>query len=334
MKNLTSVPPSNLVFQKNTNGKIKRKLRVVTLNYLPSAYIFLSDWIRENGHEHVLAVTSPGIKTRATPSYKDVLKLIPGAVNTIVTSKMKSVLTPILPEFKPDLILCFTFAHRLSSNLCAIPTYGTINIHPSILPLYRGPNPMRQFYDGAKYFGSTAHRINEDYDAGNVLCQEYEKMPEIINHSTSVQWGKLIRKSIAKGVENAILGKAEIPQDASQATYAAPYKEAERWIDFKEPSKVVLRKTMALNLSGGLAKAAINGEVYKVHSANIIPNFNKKPAGSVIRRGVGAFEIATSDGAVKLLTEPFDPNKKYAHSLPYTAFVEPPKSMYKAQACI
>lgn len=61
----------------NTNGNGGKKLRVVTLNYLPSAYKFVTDWINENGHEHVLAVTSPGIKTRATPAYKDVLPLTP-----------------------------------------------------------------------------------------------------------------------------------------------------------------------------------------------------------------------------------------------------------------
>jgi methionyl-tRNA formyltransferase len=138
--------------------------------------------IAENGHEHILAVTSPGIKTRATPAYKDVLPLINSNVPTLVTSKMKSVLTPLLHQLKPDIILCFTFAHRLDADLCNIPTYGVVNIPPSVLPLYRGPNPMRQFYDGAEVFGVTAHRIADDYDTGEILAQEYEPMPTIVTH--------------------------------------------------------------------------------------------------------------------------------------------------------
>ena len=296
-----------------------KKLRVVTLNYLPSAYKFVTDWIHENGHQHVLAVTSPGIKTRATPSYKDVLEMIPSHVNTVVTSKMKSVLTPILPQFEPDLILCFTFAHRLDADICKIPTYGAINIHPSVLPLYRGPNPLRQFYEGAAQFGATAHRIEDDYDTGEILCQASEELPEFVTHKTSVQWGKLIKKCIAQGVERAVSGQSGFAQNHHQATYGGPYRDEEKWVDLKESSKVILRKTLGLNLAGGLAKAEIDGKVYKIHSAMPVHGPEQRP-GTVIRRDQYGHKVATADGVVRLVTELFDPNKKYANVLPSSAF--------------
>lgn len=302
-----------------------KKLRVVTLNYLPAAYRFVTEWIAENGHDHILAVTSPGIKTRATPAYRDVLPLIDSHVPTLVTSKMKSVLTPMLRELKPDIVLCFTFAHRLDAELCKIPTYGVVNIHPSVLPSYRGPNPMRQFYEGANVFGATAHRIADDYDTGEILSVEYDELPKIVGHNTSIRWGQLIKKAIKNGMERAISGKAGIVQDHSQATYAAPFTEEEKWIRFDEPTHVVLRKTLGLNLTGGLAKAVINGQVYKIHSAHSMPNFKGVPTGQVIKQGRGRFEIATTDGAVKLITELFDPNKKYGNALPCAAFFEQPK---------
>jgi hypothetical protein len=104
MNNFDTVATSTPAIMRNNNlnGRTSKKLRVVTFNYLPSAYKFVTDWIHENGHEHVLAVTSPGLKTRATPAYKDVLPLIPSHVNTIVTSRMNSVLAPILPQFNTD----------------------------------------------------------------------------------------------------------------------------------------------------------------------------------------------------------------------------------------
>lgn len=316
MNTIASIP--NTYSQTNSS----KKLRVVTLNYLPSAYQFVTDWIADNGHEHILAVTSPGIKTRATPSYKDMLPLIDKNVTAIVTSKMKSVLTPMLQQLKPDIILCFTFAHRLDAELCQIPKYGAVNIHPSVLPLYRGPNPMRQFYDGAKVFGATAHRIADDYDTGEILSQEYEQMPDMISPNTVVRWGQLIRKAIANGMERAILGKSGIIQDDKQASYAAPFTEEEKWISFDEPTKVILRKTIALNLSGGLAKTLINGTVYKIHTVYSMPSFGRKSSGSIIAQSNNAFEIATADGSVKLIAEPFDPNKKYANPLPRAAFLE------------
>jgi methionyl-tRNA formyltransferase len=323
-----TVQPTNPIFTQNSysEGRSSKKLKVVTFNYLPSAYKFVSDWISENGHEHILAVVSPGIKTRATPAYRDLLPLIPSHVDTLTTSKIKSVLTPMLHQLKPDIILCFTFAHLLDTELCKIPTYGIVNIHPSVLPLYRGTNPMRQFYEGAKVFGATAHRIADGYDTGEILSQEYEEMPNLVTQNTAFRWGQLIKKTIANGMEKAISGKAGIVQDHSQATYAAPFTEEEKWIHFTESTSVVLRKTLALNLTGGLAKAVINGQVYKIHSAHYMPCFNCLPAGQVIKQGRSRFEIATADGSVKLITEPFDPTKKYDNPLPCSAFFEQPSS--------
>lgn len=309
-----------MMLHHSTNGNSGKKLRVVTLNYLPSAYKFVTDWIHENGHEHVLAVTSPGIKTRATPAYKDVLPLIPGHVSTIVTSRMNSVLAPILPHFKPDVILCFTFAHQVAQDICQIPTYGAVNIHPSVLPYYRGPNPLRQFYDGADVYGVTAHRMAQGYDTGEILSQEYEPLPEIVTQDTAVRWGQLIKNCIASGMERAISGESGIRQDDGQATYGGPFKEEEKWVDITEPTAVIMRKTLALNLAGGLAKTTINGQVFKIHSAHYLSNVKRMATGSVIKKGTNMHEVATADGAVKLITELYDANKKYCNVLPRSMF--------------
>lgn len=319
-------------FTKNTPSLSNntKKLRVVTLNYLPSAYRLATEWIAENGHEHILAVASPGIKERATPSYQDMLPLIDRNVNTLVTSKMKTVLTPMLEQLKPDIILCFTFAHKIGAEICQIPTYGAVNIHPSVLPLYRGPNPMRQFYDGATMFGATAHRMAEGYDTGEILGQAYQKLPEIVTADTAVRWGQLIKQAIASGMERAISGKAGFVQDDSKATYAAPFAEEEKWVNLNESSAVVLRKTLALNLTGGLAKTVINGKIYKIYSADLISNYTTKPAGTVLKQGRGTFEIATCDGVIKLTTELFNPYKKYDNPLPCSAFFGKPDEPKKA----
>lgn len=306
----------------NTEAKKPKKLKVVTFNYLPSAYQFVTDWITENGHEHALAVTTPGPKSRPTPSYLDVLKLIPRNVNTLVTTKIKTVLTPILRQLKPDVILCYSFPYRITAEICQIPTYGAINIHPSVLPLYRGPNPMRQFYEGAQIFGSTAHRISADYDTGEILSQQSAPLPEKVTHKTSVIWGEMIKKCIAEGMDKAISKVAGITQDHSRATYAAPYTDEEKWINFHEPTSVVLRKTLGLNLTGGLARAAINGQVYKIHSAQSYAIDINKSAGTIIKQEAGVFVIATLDGAVRIEVEIYCPNKKYANALPCAAFLE------------
>jgi methionyl-tRNA formyltransferase len=183
---------------------------------------------------------------------------------------------------------------------------------------------LRQFYDGAKLFGATAHRIADDYDTGEILSQEYDELPEIVTHNTSVRWGQLIKKCIANGMERAISGKSGIVQDDTQATYGGPYLEEEKWVLTNEPTPVILRKTLALNLAGGLAKTCLNGQIYKIHSAHYMPNVRRMPAGSILKQERGLHEVATADGAVRLITELYDPHKKYCNVLPRSAFMEQP----------
>lgn len=285
-----------------------QNLRIITFNYMSSLYGMVSDWIEENGHQHVLAITTPGPKSRPTPSYKDVLDMIPRHVDTLVTTRLRTVATPLIRELKPDLILCYSFPYRITPEICAIPTYGAVNIHPSLLPAYRGPNPMRQFYDGAERFGCTAHWIAPDYDTGNVLSQISAEMPKIVTHATTVQWGQMMRQSIAEGVERAIAGDPGIQQDDSAATYAAKFTDNEKWVNFDEPSHIVLRKIIGLNLTGGHARAQIDGEPYHIECAEAASNFSDAPAGEVIRQDTWGFTIATGDGAVRMQTQPFSPN--------------------------
>jgi methionyl-tRNA formyltransferase len=147
-------------------------------------------------------------------------------------------------------------------------------------------------------------------------------MPAIVTPHTAYRWGQLIKKAIANGMKRAISGKKGMVQDDTQATYAAPFTEEEKWIHFNESTATVLRKTLALNLTGGLAKAVINGKVHKIHSAQPVTSLS----GKSLKKGEGIYEVATTDGAVKLTTELFDTTKKYSNVLPCAAFFEQPSS--------
>lgn len=162
--------------------------------------------------------------------------------------------------------------------------------------------------------------MGKDYDTGEILSQEYAELPMMITQSTSVEWGKLIKKCIVNGMKKAISGESGVVQNHQQATYAAPFTEDEKWVNFDETTAVVLRKTLALNLAGGFAKAVINGQVHKIHSANYISNFKHIPTKKAIKRANNVYELATADGIAELCIELFDPHKKYANALPCSAF--------------
>jgi methionyl-tRNA formyltransferase len=79
---------------------------------------------------------------------------------------------PNLLAFQPDVIAVSCFPRLLPPSLLALPTLGALNLHPSLLPKYRGPEPLFwQFQQGETRTGVTLHFMNERPDAGDILLQ-------------------------------------------------------------------------------------------------------------------------------------------------------------------
>ena len=96
--------------------------------------------LKQYGQRVPLVVTTQGPAARRTESYKDVIADLPIGQDLLVTNHMR----------------------RL----------GTINTHPSLLPRYRGPNPLfRHFMNGETKGGLTVHRMDAGFDTGPILAQ-------------------------------------------------------------------------------------------------------------------------------------------------------------------
>ncbi len=78
----------------------------------------------------------------------------------------------------PDLIVVFSMSQLIKKDLIDVPKYGVINLHPSMLPEYRGPNPdFWQYYNMEINPGVTVHYINEGEDTGDIIFQERVHIP-------------------------------------------------------------------------------------------------------------------------------------------------------------
>ena len=72
-----------------------------------------------------------------------------------------------------DLLLVLAYPRKLPREVFAAPRLGTVNLHPSLLPLYRGPQPTAAVLaDRARETGLTAHYMDEDFDTGAIICRE------------------------------------------------------------------------------------------------------------------------------------------------------------------
>src|SRR2546421_12249620 len=81
-------------------------------------------------------------------------------------------LPAILSGLAPDLIFTASFPFRFSPELLELPRLGCVNAHFSLLPKYRGPNPLfRQFINGETQTGITLHRMDADFNTGPILVQ-------------------------------------------------------------------------------------------------------------------------------------------------------------------
>jgi methionyl-tRNA formyltransferase len=279
-------------------------LRIVTFNFQPFAYNLLTKWIEDTGNKHILAVTTPGPTTRPTPAYKDIVTNAPRNVDVLVTTRIRNVATPLIRELKPDLIMCFSFPYKLTPELIGIPRLGTVNLHPSVLPAWRGPNPFRMFYEGADEYGFTCHWMDAEFDTGNILSQRRTPTPD--NFEPDKVFSNLLalaKEALYEGMERAIAGEAGTPQDDSKSSYAARFTAEEYWLDLSEPRKIVRRKGRSLNMTGvGMARIKIEGQSYHVMDLELVDEQNL----IVQQDKDDTITVQASDGALRLTVQPLE----------------------------
>lgn len=86
-----------------------------------------------------------------------------------------------LSALRPDVGVVACYTRRIPTAVLCLPHYGILNIHPSLLPAYRGPTPVfRQLRDGAPT-GVTVHYLNEELDAGDIAAQAECPLPDGIS---------------------------------------------------------------------------------------------------------------------------------------------------------
>lgn len=93
-----------------------------------------------------------------------------------------------LRELGPDVLCVACFPRLLPSALLEIPRHGALNVHPSLLPWYRGPAPLFWvFHDGLEHAGVTVHLMNAQADGGDIVAQAPLVLPDGITYDAAEQ---------------------------------------------------------------------------------------------------------------------------------------------------
>jgi methionyl-tRNA formyltransferase len=132
--------------------------------------------------------------------------------------------TQVLTVYQPDMICVACFSKHIPHDILDIPRLGCLNVHPSLLPANRGPEPLFwAFRDGSGRTGITIHLMDEGLDSGAIVAQHAIEIPDGISYSeleerSAVLGGKLLAQSVwdmYNGV--AVL----VRQDETKSSYHA-----------------------------------------------------------------------------------------------------------------
>jgi methionyl-tRNA formyltransferase len=230
-----------------------------------------------------------------------VVNSVPPGTHVLVTTRLRKVATPLIRALQPDIIVSFSFPYLITPELCAIPRYGAVNLHPSALPAYRGPNPPRGIYEGFPLLGATLHWIAEEYDTGHMLAQHTAPLPANVAPEDIMKlWPPLMMGAFAEGVARAVAGDPGAPQDHRQASYAAAFTEAEHWLTPGDTRQVIQRKCSALNLFSPSAKLQIDDQAYLVARIDPLDDATAAPPGTRSEQSDQGFTLQVADGRVRV----------------------------------
>jgi len=218
----------------------------------PIAHAF-ADAIRAVGHEPV-AVLTPRRKQSMPPDIGVWDATAPPGLDILIPHN-KRAMAPLLRAVEPDLVICFGFPWLIPADALAVPRLGIVNLHPALLPRHRGPIPTSwAVRAGDATYGVTWHRMDAEFDTGNILAQAPVPM-EPDDSDIRVVGPRLIRAAVEllpRVFERIAAGDPGDPQNATgDEPYASWFEEDYAAIDLSRTRAEIDRQVRAWSLVGG-----------------------------------------------------------------------------------
>jgi methionyl-tRNA formyltransferase len=263
------------------------------------------------GHELIFVITNPdkpvGRKQELSPTpikkwgqSKNIKVLQP---EKILDCKLE------ILDSKPDLLLVAAYGQIIPKEILEIPNKGSVNIHGSILPKYRGASPIQAaLMNGSKSTGITLIRMDEKMDHGPVLAIQtltidasddfvalYKKLAEVSAELAA----NILPKYIAGQIK-------PIEQDHEKATFTKLLTKADGKIDWTRRASEIVNQIRALNPEPG-TWTTLDGKIIKIMSAKIITESKIELPGKLYRHPEG-LAVKTTDQS--LLIQKIQPEGK------------------------
>lgn len=268
--------------------------------------------LSRSDHNLKFIVTQPaqqagrGRKPRPTPvaCWADERSVPFTETSNVNTSENISQIT----AYEPDLIVVIAFGQKIGGELTSLAPKGSINVHASVLPKYRGAAPINwAIINGETTTGISIITLAEKMDAGQVLSQaETDIRPDETAGQLHDRLAELAAPLLCETIDQIAAGTAVYAeQDHSKATLAPKLKKADGFLDFTEPADTLARKIRGFWPWPGASANYVSketGKSVRVNIATAQPVETENPAGLAAGTLDENLNIICGENALKITT--------------------------------
>ncbi|SKA68348.1 methionyl-tRNA formyltransferase [Thiothrix eikelboomii] len=210
-----------------------------------------------------------------------------------------------LKAYAADVMVVAAYGLILPQAVLAIPAYGCLNIHASLLPRWRGAAPIqRALQAGDSMTGVTIMQMAAGLDTGAMLLKTACPI-------TATDGGQSLHDKLAQQGAEALLQVLEQltdnqlkpeQQNEQQACYAHKLSKAEAEIDWQQPAAVIERQIRAFD-AWPTAYSVYRGQALRFFAAQALRQTNTAPAGTVVAETRAGIDIVAGDGYLVRILE-------------------------------
>ena len=219
-------------------------------------------------------------------------------------------LIEILKEISPDFIIVVAFGQILTREVLDIPKYGCINLHASLLPMYRGAAPLNwAIINGEKISGNTTMLMDIGLDTGDMLLKYEVTITENmtcgeLHDILSVRGADLLLRTI-----DGIVNKTIIPEKQKEETFYAKMLDKKlAHISWNKTAQEIHNLVRGLN-PWPIAYSNYNGDRMKIYETEVLYESSNKEPGTILNVDKNGIKVACKEGCLLIKKVQF-PNGK------------------------
>lgn len=210
----------------------------------------------------------------------------------------------LVQELAPELIVVAAYGRILPEDILNTPKYGSINVHSSLLPKYRGAAPINwAILNGEAETGVTIMYMARELDAGDILhVLKTDIAPQEDAAALTERLARLGAQALAETIDQLQGGTAQrTPQDHSAYTYAPMLTKEMGVVDWSRSARQIHDQVRGL-IPWPCATAQLGGAALKLFCTEVGDATQKAP-GTVVSAGKQGIEVACGDGRLLRILE-------------------------------